>query len=70
MYELAPLGVNVAFEPEQMVGELTLKDSDEFTVTFAIAIWEQPELVPVTAYVAEEAGLTNTLPVLAPVDHV
>jgi hypothetical protein len=48
VYELAPLGVKVAFDPEQMVGELTLKDKEEFTVTFAIAFCEQPELVPVT----------------------
>jgi hypothetical protein len=47
-YESAPLAVNSALSPEQMVGELTVIIGSGLTVTVATAVAEQPVEVPVT----------------------
>jgi hypothetical protein len=41
-----------------MVGELTVTDGKEFTVTVATAEFEHPLEVPVTVYEVVETGLT------------
>ena len=45
---VAPLAVNVAVWPEQMVAELTETDGSGVTDTIETAVFEHPPCVPVT----------------------
>ena len=47
-YVVAPAAVNVAVCPAQIVGELTIIIGRGVTVTMAIAVFEQPDVVPIT----------------------
>ena len=47
-YELAPLAINVAVWPAQMVDEFTVTVGKGVTETFAIAVLIQPNAVPIT----------------------
>lgn len=73
VYEVAPLAVKVADAPEQMVAELTEIVGVGFTVSPAVLVAEQPEVVPVTVYVWLLVALLVTVdPVVAlnPVEGV
>jgi hypothetical protein len=48
VYVLAPVALNVAVEPAQIVVELTAVVGKELTVTLTILVLLQPEVVPVT----------------------
>lgn len=48
----------MAVVPLQMVGEFTVTDMLDPTVTVATAVPEHPEVVPVTVYDVVEAGET------------
>jgi hypothetical protein len=48
VYVVAPVAVNVAVVPEQIVGEFTATVGSAVTVTVAVAVLEQPFAVPVT----------------------
>jgi hypothetical protein len=48
VYEVAPVAVNVALWPSQIVGELTFTTGLAFTVTVLVALPEQLPVVPVT----------------------
>jgi len=64
---LAPVAVNVAEAPEQMVALFTVTVGLGLTVTVAVAVEVQPAAeVPVIVYVVVAAGLAVTLePVVA-----
>ena len=47
-YVVAPLAVNVAVFPLQIVDEFTVKAGIGVTVTVDVTAFEQPEVVPVT----------------------
>jgi hypothetical protein len=47
-YVAAPLAVKFAVVPSHIVGEFTVIAGNGFTVTVAIAVFVQPEVVPVT----------------------
>ena len=61
--------VKVAVPPAQMVAELTVIVGDGFTVTVAIAVSEQPDVVPITVYDVTVNGVSVSGFVVAPVDH-
>ena len=48
VYVVAPFGIKVAVWPSQMVGEFTVTTGNGLTVTVAIAVAVQPNVVPVT----------------------
>ena len=48
VYVVAPFGIRVAVCPAQMVGEFTVTTGNGLTVTVAIAVAVQPNVVPVT----------------------
>ena len=48
LYVVAPFGIKVAVCPSQMVGEFTVTTGNGLTVTVAIAVAVQPNVVPVT----------------------
>lgn len=63
---MAPEAVNVPELPAQMVIGLTETTGFGFTVTTALAVFEQPLVVPVTTKVTVELGVAVTLaPVVA-----
>jgi hypothetical protein len=66
-YVLAPLTVNVAELPTQIVAELMLSVREGRTVTEAVVVFTQPAvLVPVIEYVVVIAGFAVTVaPVVA-----
>ena len=75
-YEEAPAAVKVAESPAQIVVdatpdtvELMVVVGDGLTVTVAIAVDEQPEVVPVTVYDVVVAGVTEIGFVRSPVVH-
>jgi hypothetical protein len=68
-YVVPPAAVNVALCPLQIVGELTVIVGREFTVTVATAVFEHPEVVPVTVYVVVEVGETVNGFAVDPVFH-
>jgi hypothetical protein len=63
-----PVAVKVAEDPEQMVvvGELTETVGFGVTETATVLVPAQPEVVPITVYVVEEVGVTDTVDVVAP----
>ena len=63
---MAPLAVNVAVWPGQIVGELTVIFKFGATVTVAIAVPVQPPEIPVTVYDVVELGDTVIGFVLSP----
>jgi hypothetical protein len=67
LYVVPPAAVNVALEPEQIVGELTVTVRLDPIVTVATAVAEHPEVVPVTVYDVVDAGETVIGFVVAPV---
>jgi hypothetical protein len=68
-YESAPEAVNVAFPPEQIVGELTSTANDDPMLTIATAVSEHPLEVPVTVYEVVELGETETEEEFSPELH-
>ena len=48
VYVLAPFAINVAVEPAHIVEEFTITVGKGVTETFAIAVFVQPNVVPVT----------------------
>jgi hypothetical protein len=68
-YESAPLAINVALVPVQIVGELTVMSSDDPTVTVAIAEPVQEPDVPVTVYEVVLVGETEIESVVSPPLH-
>lgn len=59
--------------PEQIAGEFTVTVGDGVTVTVETAVFEQPDVVPVTVYVAvlEGAAVAVFVPVtVVPPDQV
>jgi hypothetical protein len=65
----APVAVNVTFEPGVIVGELTLIDRVDPTVTFATAVLVEPLSVAVTVYDVLDDGETEIDEVVSPVFH-
>ena len=63
---MPPFATRLAVSPVHIVGEFTVTFGTGFTVTVAIAVLEQPVVVPVIVYVVVFAGLA--LAVLTPVD--
>jgi hypothetical protein len=60
-YALPPIPVNVAEVPEQIVGELTVMDGVELTVTVDTAVLLHPAAsTPVTVYEVVASGKTVT----------
>jgi hypothetical protein len=57
-YVVPPVAVNIASDPEQIVGELTAIVGNGFTVTVATAVAEHPVVVPVTVYEVVLVGVT------------
>jgi hypothetical protein len=66
-YAEAPLAVNIAVLPEQMVEELTFTVGDTFTVTVDVLAFVHVPLEPVTVYTVVTDGVTAIAFVLAPV---
>lgn len=65
-YVVAPVASNEAEDPAQIVSEFTATTGFGFTVTVAVAVPEQPPVVPVTVYVVVTAGFAVTeAPVVA-----
>ena len=52
-----------------MVGEFTVTTGNGLTVTVAIAVAVQPNVVPVTVYEVVTSGATSPV-ALTPADHV
>ena len=65
-YVVAPLAVNVAVCPLQIVGELTITVGNGFTVTIPLFVTLHPANVYVTEYVVVEPGLTEIVEVVCP----
>ena len=57
---MAPVAVNVAEDPAQMVGEFTVTTGNGVTVTVLVAVPLHVPIVPVTVYVVVEAGVAVT----------
>jgi hypothetical protein len=66
-YVSAPLAVNVADEPEIIVGEFTLIARVELTLTVATAVLVEPLSVAVTVYDVLDEGETEIDEVVSPV---
>jgi hypothetical protein len=69
VYEVAPLAVIVAVAPLHIVGEVTVTVGRFVTFTVAMAVPEQPPVVPVTVYDVVAVGETVKGLVVAPVLH-
>ena len=59
---LAPVGFMVNVDPLQIDPELTATTGLALTVTDEIAVFVQPDVVPVTVYDVFVVGLTTALP--------
>ena len=68
-YVLAPLAINVAVVPEQIVDEFTVTVGKGVTETFAIPVLVQPDAVPVTVYVVFNEGEAVNVLEVVPVLH-
>ncbi len=64
-----PLAVNVADCPVQIVSEFTVIDKALPTVIVAMAVPEQPPLLPVTVYEVVVAGDSVIVFPVVPLDH-
>jgi uncharacterized protein involved in cysteine biosynthesis len=69
-YVLAPLAVNVAVWPAQILTLLAVTVGLASTLTEAVVDWLHPVVAPLTVYVAFEVGVTVTLAPVAPVLQV
>ncbi len=71
VYDVAPVAVKVEVLPEQIVVEEAVIFTVGVGLTFKLIVFvsEQPEVLPVTVYIVEESGESETEALVAPVFH-